>query len=549
MAGLPLEPSGATLGRLARPAPELARRALPRITPLAMKHLTESLTAASLPAVAFAGAALLLSGCSASETASKSSEPAASGQAVLADHSEAGHSTAAGASESAGEPRQAEVDPGSPAPASTAKLVSGGDLAWAPKKLDFGASLSGLKLSADAPAATTVAGAPSVQAPVDANAPADTGPAGTFTVEGSASHDFGEVVQGAVLEHVFTVTNTGEADLIVNSAKGSCSCTVAENEIVLADGSTEPYQYGQPIAPGGKLLMKAQIDTAGKKARFNGNLTVFSNDPLQPSQLRMTADIKPFFELQPGAYLDFGQVRVDEQNERRMTITSPLAERFGLEVSMVNQPDYLSFELIPQEPDDAGRASTWELVATLGPDAAEAPAQNWPMMLKSDVPLPGSPVGVDGEVKVQEVRVFTVAQILGLVRAMPHYMSFGVMAPGQTKDITVRVEVLDEEWSFDGVPVASIRGRTPKENELFENHATVTLEPVEGGQIFELTCSLTMPEDYPGPFGGFIDVAINHPTKETLSVMLSGVSRAVVNTPTQTPGPPSSPIGSNGGSK
>ena len=506
-----------------------------------MKQLTESLTAVSLPAVALAGAAFLTA-CGASESAPT-------------PESGDGSASAETAQNEVPEPVQAEIDSEATAPAGTAKLVSGGDLAWAPKKLDFGASLSNLKLSADAPAATPTAADANLPTG-DINTPTvNTGPAGSFTVEGEASHDFGEVVQGAVLEHVFTVTNTGEADLIVNSAKGSCSCTVAENEIVLADGSTEPYQYGQPIEPGGTLLMKAQIDTAGKKARFNGNLTVFSNDPLQPTQLRMTADIKPFFELQPGAYLDFGQVRVDEQNERRMTITSPLAERFALEISMVNQPDYLDFELIPQDPDADGRAGTWELVATLGPDAAEAPAQNWPLMLKSDVPLPGDPVGVDGQVKVQEVRAFTVAQILGLVRATPHYMSFGVMAPGQTKDITVRVEVLDEEWSFDGVPAATIRGRTPKENELFADHASVSLEPIEGGQIFELTCSLTMPEDYPGPFGGFIDVAINHPTKETLSVMLSGVSRAVVNTPTKTPGPPASPIqpatvgASGGGSK
>lgn len=491
-----------------------------------MKHLTESLTAISLPAVALAGAALLTA-CGASETAPTAEN---TGETAAAE-------TTPGES---AEPRQAEIDPASTAPASTAKLVNGGDLAWAPKKLDFGASLSDLKLSADAPAPTA---APATQPIADVNSPAPaTGPAGTFTLEGESTHDFGEVVQGDVLEHVFLVTNTGEADLIVNSAKGSCSCTVAENEIVLADGSTEPYQYGQPIAPGGKLKMKAQIDTAGKKARFNGNLTVFSNDPLQPTQLRMTADIKPFFELQPGAYLDFGQVRVDEVNEKRMTITSPIAERFGLEIAMVNQPDYLNFELVPQDPDEEGRAGTWELIATLGPDAAEAPAQNWPLMLKSDVPLPGEPVGVDGAVKMQEVRAFAVAQILGLVRAVPHYMSFGVMAPGQTKDITVRVEVLDDEWSFDGVPTATIRGRTPKENELFADHASVTVEPIEGGQVFQLTCSLTMPEDYPGPFGGFIDVAINHPTKETLSVMLSGVSRAVVNTPTKTPGPPASPI-------
>lgn len=502
-----------------------------------MKHLNESLSAAALVG------AVLLSACG----------PAAE-ESNLEEQQGA---EAARAEESAAEPRQAATDPSATAPAGSAKLVSSSELAWAPKKLDFGTSLSDLDLNADSTGSTganALAGdtvnslGNSTAAP--ASAPTVDGPSGKFTVTGETSHDFGEVVQGAILEHVFEVTNTGEADLIINSAKGSCSCTVADNEIVLAGGGTEPYQYGQPVAPGGKVLMKAQIDTNGKKARFNGNLTVFTNDPLQPTQLRMTADIKPFFELEPGPYLDFGSVRVDEVNERRLTITSPLADRYGLEVSMVNQPDYLTFDLIPQDPDAEGRAGTWELVATLGPDAAEAPAQNWPLMLVSDVPLPGSPTGADGEVKMQQVRSFAVAQIMGLVRAMPHYMSFGVMAPGQSKSIPVRIEILDDDWSFDGLPPVSIRGRTPKENELFADHATVTIEAIEDGRIFELTCSLEMPDTYPGPFGGFIDIEIGHPTKETLSVMLSGVSRTVVQTPAQTPGPPVSPttqVKGNGG--
>ena len=38
--------------------------------------------------------------------------------------------------------------------------------------------------------------------------------------------DFGEVNEGEKLEHVFLIKNTGEANLVISSAKTSCGCTV-----------------------------------------------------------------------------------------------------------------------------------------------------------------------------------------------------------------------------------------------------------------------------------------------------------------------------------
>ncbi|MCB0482959.1 MAG: DUF1573 domain-containing protein, partial [Flavobacteriales bacterium] len=52
-------------------------------------------------------------------------------------------------------------------------------------------------------------------------------------------HDFGKITQGEMVETSFAFTNTGEADLIISSAKGSCGCTV-------------PEWPKEPIPPGGK---------------------------------------------------------------------------------------------------------------------------------------------------------------------------------------------------------------------------------------------------------------------------------------------------------
>ena len=42
------------------------------------------------------------------------------------------------------------------------------------------------------------------------------------------SHNFGEIIQGESVSHQFVFTNTGQGDLIISNAKGSCGCTVPE---------------------------------------------------------------------------------------------------------------------------------------------------------------------------------------------------------------------------------------------------------------------------------------------------------------------------------
>nr|WP_297783225.1 DUF1573 domain-containing protein [uncultured Allomuricauda sp.] len=58
-------------------------------------------------------------------------------------------------------------------------------------------------------------------------------------------HDFGTIERGTPQETVFKFTNTGNAPLLITSAKSSCGCTV-------------PNPPKDPIAPGetGELLVK-----------------------------------------------------------------------------------------------------------------------------------------------------------------------------------------------------------------------------------------------------------------------------------------------------
>lgn len=77
-------------------------------------------------------------------------------------------------------------------------------------------------------------------------------------------HDFGKIKEGEVVEYEFSYTNIGKKDLIINSAKGSCGCTV-------------PAYPETPIKAGEKATMKVTFNSRGKKGYNEKTVTVSTN--------------------------------------------------------------------------------------------------------------------------------------------------------------------------------------------------------------------------------------------------------------------------------
>jgi len=77
-------------------------------------------------------------------------------------------------------------------------------------------------------------------------------------------HDFGTITMGETVDYTFTFENTGEADLIITEAKGSCGCTV-------------PEFPKDPIKPGQKSEMKVSFSSAGKRGMQNKTVTIHTN--------------------------------------------------------------------------------------------------------------------------------------------------------------------------------------------------------------------------------------------------------------------------------
>ena len=78
------------------------------------------------------------------------------------------------------------------------------------------------------------------------------------------SYDFGEMQQGESVTHDFILKNTGDADLIITAAKGSCGCTV-------------PEWPKTPIAKGEEAAIKVTFNSAGRSGKQNKTVTLVTN--------------------------------------------------------------------------------------------------------------------------------------------------------------------------------------------------------------------------------------------------------------------------------
>ena len=78
------------------------------------------------------------------------------------------------------------------------------------------------------------------------------------------SYNFGEIQQGESVTHDFILKNTGDADLLVSAAKGSCGCTV-------------PEWPKTPIAKGEEAAIKVTFNSAGRSGKQNKTVTLVTN--------------------------------------------------------------------------------------------------------------------------------------------------------------------------------------------------------------------------------------------------------------------------------
>ncbi|MCF8260592.1 MAG: DUF1573 domain-containing protein [Melioribacteraceae bacterium] len=95
------------------------------------------------------------------------------------------------------------------------------------------------------------------------------------------SFDFGDIIEGTQVEHIFIVQNTGEKQLEIDRVRASCGCTAAEPEKKL-------------LAPGEKTKIKVSFNSSGRKGTQRKYVYVSSNDPKTPElRLNFTTNVLP----------------------------------------------------------------------------------------------------------------------------------------------------------------------------------------------------------------------------------------------------------------
>ncbi|GAA5026879.1 hypothetical protein GCM10011506_12940 [Marivirga lumbricoides] len=87
------------------------------------------------------------------------------------------------------------------------------------------------------------------------------GPEITFA---ETEHDFGDITQGDVVEHIFKFENTGTEPLILSNVQTTCGCTA-------------PSWPREPIAPGETAELTVKFNSRGKMGRQNKVITIVSN--------------------------------------------------------------------------------------------------------------------------------------------------------------------------------------------------------------------------------------------------------------------------------
>ena len=92
-------------------------------------------------------------------------------------------------------------------------------------------------------------------------------------------HDFGIIDKESKVAYTFDFKNTGEADLIITNAVGSCGCTI-------------PEYPKDAIKPGESGKMKVSFNASGKHGKQQKTVTITTNTAQGSELLHIKAAIK-----------------------------------------------------------------------------------------------------------------------------------------------------------------------------------------------------------------------------------------------------------------
>ena len=333
--------------------------------------------------------------------------------------------------------------------------------------------------------------------------------------------DFGEVVEGAALEHEFLFENRGPRAVRISGTRVSCGCTAAVVERIEAGtGARRPLSNGEPVEPGDRIALATTYHTRGKGGEAPRQVDVYCDQPSGVTSVTIRARIQPWLVVDPLQH-DVAVLREDQGTSFVHTVRSAGGEVFRLEPTGQSIPPQLAVEARPLEPDPDGRSAAWEVTSALSPGLPRG-VYSWPIHLRTDVEHPDAPALPGGEPVHVETSPFVSVKIVGRIGADPPVLAFMGVGEGQVAARTLKLVSHDPAFRL-GRPELRLEATKAGEPCPLADTAVLSARPIEGEDAWEVQVlleGLSKEVDY--WFNARLVITTGHPDEPETTIQVSG---------------------------
>lgn len=207
---------------------------------------------------------------------------------------------------------------------------------------------------------------------------------------------FGEVTEGAKVEHSFKVQNKGTGELLIQRVVAGCGCTAVT-------------AINSPIAPGQESAVTVTLDTAGLSGAQSKSVRLYSNDADNPiTELELVGQVQQRVAIEPKNVVFKDVVRGQK---------SPLTQ----EISIKSREPGIKL----------GKIESFSKYIKVSAVSGDEQSKKFTVSLDSDIPLGDFReriiVGLSGEGRSQ-ISIPVYAEVKGNLRTVPPAVSFGIIS-------------------------------------------------------------------------------------------------------------------------
>jgi len=289
--------------------------------------------------------------------------------------------------------------------------------------------------------------------------------------------DFGSVVEGEKVKHVFSVQNVGDAPLQIQRLVPSCGCTAstASSDHVDAGKSAE---------------VTVEFDTAGFSGDKVKAVRLYTNDAERPvTMLSLRGNVTPIVTVTPDR-IALGEVAQGSQLERQIEVR--VQQGNGLQV---------------------GKIQTFSPALSLSGEETSKGLKKATVRFVADVPLgefrDRIVVSIDGK-SSRSVNIPVFAVVTGDLKLTPPVVSFGLLDGNAELVRTVRLQ--NRGAALLGAP------------ELRSSHPAVraTVKPAHEGKDFEIEVRVN-PKELQKDLKTAVEIVVPGAKERRVSLSVFGV--------------------------